>query len=225
MSATSILVSDILQTISDKRGESTTNSNASRIRAVSRAEQDVAGRRFFRTHILPNQTMVGNGTTTYEIGSTTYPMRLKGLTEVYVNGTTDDKKYQIIDYNAFKNVVTNDIGSRVVYEYYDVVNDKWKMVFPVAFTASDTIYYSYYWQPPTRTTTTDHVITEAPMAVVYLALAEIAEGEGEDSVEFLQKAENYINQLIETEESPAINQYYSIQAAENYPKNRGIGSY
>lgn len=85
-------VSNILQIISDKRGESSTNTDANRIRAVSRANKDFANRKFWRFYLLPNQTTVGTASNDYTVGSATYPMRFKGLTEVFVATTTDTVK-------------------------------------------------------------------------------------------------------------------------------------
>jgi hypothetical protein len=98
-------VSYVLQIVSDLRGETTTNTDANRIRAVSRAERDFAKGRFWRTHLLRDQTTTGDGSSTsFAIGSSSYPMRMKGLMEVFVGGTAEAHRYQVVDYAAFINL-------------------------------------------------------------------------------------------------------------------------
>ena len=57
---TKTTVLDILQQISDLRGESTTDTGANRIRFVSRAERDFARRSFRRIFLLKDQAVVGS---------------------------------------------------------------------------------------------------------------------------------------------------------------------
>ncbi len=94
-------VNDVLQIISDLRGESAVNTNADRIRAVSRAYRDFALRNLWRVYLLRNQTTTGAGSADVTIGSATFPMRTKGLAELFIgSGTTEDKRYMILDFNG-----------------------------------------------------------------------------------------------------------------------------
>jgi len=60
MTNINILVSTILQIISDLRGESSVNTDAVRIRAISDANKDFALRKNWGFYLYPNQTMVGS---------------------------------------------------------------------------------------------------------------------------------------------------------------------
>ena len=221
------LVSDILQIISDYRGETTVDASAKRVRAVSRQEQSLAKRKLWNFYLLPNQTQAGDGSSDYTIGSATYPMRQKGLSEVFVGGTTEDKRYQIVDFFKFKNLFNRNNATKIVYPWYDAANDLWKMHINPAPTASDTITYSYYWIPPTRTTSTDGVTFIDDEALARLALSEIYEGEDEDDKAVAQKslAEQIISEEMGIDNMPAQNQTYSMGAVENSITYRGIGSY
>ena len=224
---TKVLISNILQSISDLRGESTVNTSASRVRAVSRAESNYASRRYWRIHLLKDQSITADGSGDYEIGSTTYPMKLKGLVEVYVGGLTDSFKYQIVEQAVYKNIVTNNVSAHVAYEYYDLANDKWKVhinpVVPVATPA----YYSYYFDPPERTSSSDYVYCTNASIIVKLALADIYTSEEEDQKANL--ARNEAEQLIQgesaVEDMPARGQLYTWSANTNSVYPRGIGSY
>lgn len=221
------LVSDILQMISDYRGESSVNSDANRVRAISRQEQSIAKRRFWNFYLLPNQTVAGSGSNDYTIGSATYPMRQKGLSEVFVGSTIESNRYQIVDYYKYKNLYNRNNADKIVYTWYDAANDLWKMHINPAPTASDTITYSFYWIPPARTASTDPVTFIDDEALARLALSEIYEGEEEDDKAIAQKslAEQIIEEAIGVENAPAVNQTYSFGAVENSIKNQGIGSY
>ncbi len=221
------LVSDICQIISDYRGESTVDTSAKRIRAISRQEQSIASRKLFKFYLLPDQSQVGTGSNDYTIGSSTYPMRQKGLCEVFVGGTTEDKRYQIVDFNAYKNIYNSNNAAKIVYEWYDAANDLWKMHINPAPTASDTIYYSYFWLPPTRTASSDPVTYLDDEALARFALSEIYEGEDEDEKAVAQKAqaEQIISEIIGIDNMPAVNQIYSMGAIENSIRPRGYGSY
>lgn len=220
-------VSEIAQIVSDLRGESTVNTGSSRIRAISRAEQDFARRRLWKSHLLANVTTTGDGTNDYAAGSTTYPMRNKGLTEVFVGGTTEDKRYQVIDYVRFKAEFNKNNSSRVAYEWYDTANDLWKMHISPAPETGVTIYYTYFWTPPTRTLTTDEVICGNPEIIAYLASAQIYEGEDEDQKAILarQQAERLIDEQIGDDNMPAVNQTYAMGAIENSGRPQGFGTY
>jgi len=224
-SLTADTVQNVLEMISDLRGETTTNTDAARIRAVSRAERDFAKRAFWRTHLLRDQTQVGDGTGSYTIGSPQYPMRMKGLMEVFVGGTTEDKRYQVVDFNAFKNLYNSNTANQMVYEWYDAANDLWKVKINPSVSLSSTITYAYFWEPPKRTLPTDVVVCPNMRIIALLALAEIYESEDEDdkAIDKKQEAEILINELIGLENTPAINQLYTFgNALSNY---RGIGSY
>jgi len=224
---TSTLVSDILQIISDWRGESAVNSDAARIRAISRAEQDIAMRTYWRHFLLRNQTSVGDGTNDLSIGSASYPMRPKGLTEVFNGGTTEDKRHSLVDFNAWKDAYNRDNATRTIYEWYDAANDIWKVHFGSTVSASTTVTYSYYWMPPKRTLTTERIVCPNPQAVAHLALAEIYHGEDELQKEQLERqlAEQLISEMIGMENAPAHGQTYQMGAVENAGRNRGFGSY
>lgn len=221
------LVSDILQMISDYRGESSVNSDAQRVRAISRQEQSIAGRRFWNLYLLANQTTTGSGVNDYTIGSSTYPMRQKGLSEVFVGGTLESDRYQIVDYHRYKNLYNNNNAEKIVYTWYDVANDLWKMHINPIPTASETITYSYFWIPPVRTASTDAVTFIDDEALARLALSEIYEGEEEDDKAIAQKslAEQILSEAVGVENAPSVNQTYSMGAIENSITSRGYGSY
>jgi hypothetical protein len=224
---TATLVSDICQIISDLRGETSANTSASRIRAISRAEQDFAKRKLWRVFYIKDQATTATSGNDYAVGSTTYPMRNKGLAEVFVDGTTEDKRHAIVDFNVFKRIYNSNSATKLVYEWYDAANDLWKMHISPAPDAGVTITHSYFWEPPTRTTTTDKVICPNPMIIVKLAMADIAESEDDPdtATEMRQMAEQFIQELSATEVMPAVNQQYGFSAIENSVVNRGIGSY
>lgn len=221
------LVSDILQMISDYRGESSVNSDANRVRAISRQEQSIAKRRFWNFYLLPNQTVAGSGVSDYAVGSASYLMRQKGLSEVFVGGTGEQNRYQIVDYFKYKNLYNRNNADKIVYTWYDAANDLWKMHINPAPTASDTITYSFYWIPPARTASTDPVTFIDDEALARLALSEIYEGEEEDDKAIAQKslAEQIIEEAVGIENAPAVNQQYSFGAVENSIKNMGLGTY
>lgn len=224
---TKTLVSDILEMISDWRGESTTDTSASRIRAVSRAEQDFAGRKRWRIYRLPDQTLTAAGTSTETIGSSTYPMRTKGLAEFFVGDTTEVSRHTIVDFNTYKNLYNQNSTTPMVYEYYDVASDAWKVKINPTPTAGQTITYSYYWQPPERTSASDSVVCDNPLIIAHLALADIYGGEEEFEKQQLEQrtAEQMIGEAEGDEEEPADNQSYAMSAIENSLRPKGIGSY
>lgn len=223
--ATAYLVSEILQLISDLRGESSTDTSASRIRAISRGERDLAKRKFFRIHLVKNQTVAtGDGSTVdFTIGTDTYPMRMKGLSELFVGGLTEDKRIGIIDFNDYKLTIAQNAGARVGYEYYDQANKVWKAHINPTPQSSDTIYASWFYMPPVRTLTTEYVLTDDPYVIAYLALADIYHGEDELQLEQLarQEAETRTEELMGTEEMPAENQIYQMKPSER----KGYGNY
>lgn len=229
MSNVTHTITSILQMVSDLRGESATNTDASRVRAVSRAEQDFAGRMFFRVHLKRLVSAgTGDGTTQdFTIGSTSFPMRMKGLTEVSVGGTTEDKRYQVIDYHTYINQVNNDNSRRIAYEWFDVTNDLWKVHINPAPASGSTVYYSYFYEPAAKTSASDNVYCPRPKILAKLALKDIYEGEDEDDKAdtVAQEAEQLISEVMGIENSPAINQVYTMGSIENSTRSRGVGSY
>lgn len=226
-------VEDVLEIVSDLRGESSTNTDAVRIRSVSRANLDFARRMLWRFYRLDNQTSVGDATNDYTIGDATNPMRMKGLTEVFVSATADtyktleSERYTIVDYNQFKNLYNQNNTARLVYEWFDAANDAWKMHINPAPAATDTITYSFYWEPPEKTATTDSVLCPNIKIVALLALAEILESEDEKdaALDAKNEAEMLINEVVGKENSPAVNQLYQMDSTENRTEAQGIGNY
>jgi hypothetical protein len=214
-------------------GESSTNTDAIRIRAVSRANQDFARRMLWSFYRLDNQTTVGTATNDYTIGSSTYPMRSKGLSEVFV-GTTGDtditqesQRYNIVDFLSFKKLYNQDNTYRLVYEWYDKANDLWKMHINPSPKATETITYTYFWEPPTLTATTDEITCPNIRIIALLALADIYSGSDERdlSIESKNEAEMLIAECVSRENTPAKNQQYAMGAVENVTINRGYGTY
>lgn len=223
------LVSTICQKISDLRGESSSNTSANRIRFISESEQELARRMFFRIHLVKDQS-IGTGdasTSTFTIGSTTYPMRMKGLTEVFVGGTTEDKRHEVLDFADYKVRFNNNNSDRIAYEYYDQANDLWKVKISPTPSSGNAITASWYFIPPTRTATTDLVLCENPKIIVHLALAKLYHSEDELQKEQLElkAAEDMIGELMGVENAPAVGQTYQMKASENTGGNRGIGNY
>jgi hypothetical protein len=221
-----ILISDVLQIVSDLRGETTTNTDASRIRAVSRAERDFAGRMNWRCFLIKNLTMAGDTTNSYTIGSASYPMRMKGLNEVFVSSSTttqESERYQVVDFNQFKELYNSNASLKLAYEYYDQANDVWKVYISPAPAATDTITYSYFYKPPVRTASSEYVVCPNPNIIAYLTLADVYEGEDESDAADRYKvlAEQLMRESMGKEEAPAVNQIYQMGAIEGM----GIGTY
>jgi len=233
MSNIRVLVSDVLEIVSDLRGESSTNTDANRIRAVSRANQDFAKRKFWKFYLKPDQTQVGDATNDYTIGSATYPMRFKGLTEVFVAKTTDTVKtlesmrHTIIDFNTYKNLYNQSNSVKIVYEWFDSANDLWKMHINPAPAATDTITYSFYWEPPEITLASEYVICPNTRIIAYLALAEIYDGEDEGDLADKRRieAEQLIAEVIGQDNAPAVNQLITMYPIESATSSTGIGTY
>lgn len=228
--STAYLVSDILQIISDLRGESSVNTAASRVRAISRAERDIAKRRFYRMHLVKDQSL-GTGddsTSVFTIGSATYPMRMKGTAEIFVGGL-DSESYRrsVVDFNVYKNLIARNASATIAYEYFDQANRLWKVKINPIPSTDDPIYASWFYLPPVRTLTTEYVVVEDPFIPAYLALADIYHGEDELQLEQLarQEAEARIGEMDGIEEAPAVNQLYTMPAIENSIRGRGIGTY
>lgn len=195
-------VGDILETISDLRGESSTNTDAVRIRAVSRAEQEVASRKMFSEHLLQEQALTGTATNSYTIGTSVYPMRKRGLVTVYVGDTLESSKYTIVDQKDYREMFNANNAAKIAYEYYDTANDLWKVYINPAPETDAAIKYSYYYLPPTRTSTTNSVISPNSDIVARLALAYILEGEEEYDLadSYKNESEQMISELIGLEQ-------------------------
>lgn len=221
-SLTADTVQNILEIISDWRGESSTNTDAKRIRAVSRAERDIARRGNFRVHLVKNQSIgTGDGTTVdFTIGTTIYPMRMKGLTELFINGTTEDKRVEVVDFTEYKLRYNSNNADRIAYEYYDQANDAWKVRLNPAPSSGSDITASWFFEPPKRTATTDTVIAPDINIIAHMALADLYKSEEEDDIRMdeLQMAENLYKEFLGRENSPAQNQTYNMKTRE-----RGIG--
>jgi len=228
-----LTINDVLQIISDLRGESSVNTDANRLRAVSRANQDFARRRFWKFYRLDDQTMVGTASNNYTIGSSTNPMRMNGLTELFVATTTDTDKtketdrYDIVDFNEYKQRFNNDNTDKMCYVWFDAANDLWKVHINPAPAATETITYSFYWEPPAKTLTSDDVICPDTGIIARLALGEIYESEDEQELADKQKnvAEQLIAEYVSKDNSPAVNQLYQVEAIENMPNKSGYGTY
>jgi len=233
MSNIKYTVEEILQMVSDMKAENSTNTDAERIRFVSNANKDFAKRNFWRTHRLSNQTQVGDATNDYTIDSVTYPMREKGLTEVFVtttgstNMTPEASRRALVDFNVYKNAFNQNNSAKMCYEWYDLETDVWKMHINPAPAATETITYSYFFEPPTLTATTDSVICPNPKIIMYLVLADISHSEEEYEEEQLWRAEaeQLVLERSALENTPAVNQQYSMGAAENSGSIRGYGTY
>jgi hypothetical protein len=220
-------VANLLEMISDLKGESQTDTSAKRLRFLSFRERSLAKRKLWKLFILPNQTATGDGTADYTVGSTTNPMRLNGLSEVFVGGTTADKQYAIIDYHKFKELYNQSNANKVCYVWYDAANKLWKMHLNPAPETGVTITYSYFWIPPKRTTTADYVYFPDDEALARLTLGDIyeAEDEPENAAEQRNMGEQIISEAMGQDNAPGVNQLIKFEAIENMGKDRGIGSY
>lgn len=221
-------VQNVLQVVSDLRGETSTNTDAVRIRAVSRAERDFARRRFWRTHLLVGQTTTGDGlATSFTVGSTLYPMRFKGLVSLFVDGTDIQNRYDLVDSPTFQTRYNADHTDQIAYEWYDAANDAWKVRINPIVPNGDVITYSYYWEPPKRTSTSDVVVCPNMDILARLAMAYIYEGEDEPdkAQDNFRLAEQLIDEAAGTEDAPAIGTLIAMDAIENDGKQRGVGTY
>lgn len=222
-------ITNVLQIVSDLRGESSANTSANRVRAVSRSERDVAKRKFWRLFLLREQTAgTGDGVTaSFTVGSSTYQMRDKGLYEVFVGGYNESNRYTIVDHTQFQAAVNQNASARLAYQWYDAANDLWKVRINPIPSTGDVVYYSYFWVPAAKTSATDYVYCFDMKILAHLANADIYEGEEEPdmSLDQINKAEVLIASYEGVEEAPAINQVYQMQSVENRASSRGIGSY
>ena len=173
-------VQDILQIIADVRGETSVDTSSKRIRAIARADADFANRRFWHFYRLPNQTMAGTGSNDLAIGDATHPCRIHGLSELFVGSTIEGNRYEIVSYETFKVKFNDNNAHKMVYQWYDAVNDLWKLHFSVVPANTETITYTYYWEPATQTLETDTVITPNPDIQARMANSYIYEGDDEE---------------------------------------------
>lgn len=229
MAVLSPTVTTILQVISDLRGESAINSDTVRIRMISRSALDFSLRKRWKIFLRPNITASGDGSTNaFTIGNASFPCRPNGLDEVFVGGTTEDKRYQTIDYNQYKKLYNNNNAAQIVYQYYDQTNDLMKMyINPVPALGTNNITYSYFFQHPAVTAVTDVVYCNDPIVIAKMALADLYHSEDELQKELQQRqdVEQLINQYFGDDNSPANNQLYAMGAIESSITNKGIGGY
>ena len=220
-------VENILQTISDLRGESTTNTDADRIRAVSRAYELYNRRRLWLVHRRSDQTLTGDGTNDYTVGTATYPMRHKGVAEVFVDGTTEDKRHSLVDYFTFKNLYNRNNATKLVYEWYDQENDDWKVHINPAPESGAVITYSYFYFPPKITATTDTLVCGDMDIIVNYAMSYIYKSEEEDDLALVAKneAEQAMLEQEGLENMPGRGQLYAQSSIENQVSAHGIGTY
>ncbi len=221
-------VQTILQNISDLRGEATVNTDASRIRAVSNAALDFSLRRRWKLYLRSNIVATGDGVNNaYSIGTTSFPCRPNGLSEVFVDGLGEPQRYAICDYNEYKVRFNRNNAEQIVYQYYDQAADTMKMYINPIPGSAKVITYSYYFQHPPVTTTTDLVYCQDPGTIAVLALADIYHSEDELQKEIQQRnqAEQEIAQFEGDDNTPAQNQLYAMGAIENSITRSGIGNY
>lgn len=216
-------VLEVLTEIADLRGESSVNTDADRIRAVTKAEYQIAVRKMFAWLRVSGATTTGDGDNEYEIGSATYPMREKGLFEVYVGGTEESDRYDVISYEEYLSRYNANNADRIAYEYYSAADDKYYVYINPAPETGDTITYSYYYLPPKRTAITDSVVCGNIDALVRLATAYLYENEEEyqRADELKAEAEQIIVEVVGVDNSPNVNQLRTVSAIEG----KGIGSY
>lgn len=220
-------ISGVLQIVADLRGETSVNTNANRVRAVSRAERDFARRKKWDFFHLKNQTASGTGASAYTIGTATYNYLEHGLSELFVGDIIEENRFDIVDYHRYKLLYNNNPSSKLVYEYYDAANELWKIYLNPAPSASETITYSHYWIPAKKTNATDVVHCPDMRILAHLALADIYSGEDEDdkSIDSKNMAEQLINEVLGASNSPNVNQLYSFSSIVNARGTRGLGSY
>lgn len=223
-------ISNVLQIVSDWRGEASTNTDANRVRAVSRAERAFARRKLWDYFHLKDQTMSGDGNNNYTIGSATNQYMEKGLSELFVSsdgGTTEDKRHQIVDFHRYKNIYNNNNATKMVYEWYDSTNDFWKIHINPAPSNADTITYSYFWVPAKKTLASETVYCPDMNILAHLALADIYQGEDEQDLSLDEKAaaEQIISEIFGIQNSPNVNQLYSMSSITNATSFRGLGTY
>lgn len=223
-------ITSVLQIVSDWKGESSTNTDADRVRAVSRSEVTFARRKLWDYFHLKNQTVSGDGSNDYTIGDATNRYQEKGLSEVFVStdgGTSEDKRYAIVDFHRYKNIYNNNNSAKICYEWYDSANDLWKIHINPAPSASDTITYSFYWQPAPKTSSSDTVYCPDINILAHLTAAEVYMGEDEQDLaqDELALAEQIISEMFGKSNSPNVNQLYSMSSSTNSITFRGIGTY
>lgn len=223
-------ISNVLQIVSDWRGESTIKTDANRVRAVSRSERAFARRKLWDYFHLKNKTQSGDGGNDYTIGDSTNHYMEKGLSELFVStdgSTTEDKRYSIVDYHRYKNIYNNNTSTKMVYEWYDSANDLWKIHINPAPAADETLTYSHFWVPAKKDSSSDTVYCPDMNILAHLSLAEIYQGEDEidSSLDEKQAAEQIISEIFGIQNSPNVNQLYSMTSITNAISFRGIGTY
>ena len=93
--------------------------------------------------------------------------------------------------------------------------------------ATDTITYSFYWEPPELTLTSEYVICPNTRIIAYLALAEIYDGEDEGDLADKRRieSEQLIQEIVGQDNAPAVNQLYQVYPNESSSTEQGIGTY
>jgi hypothetical protein len=94
-----------------------------------------------------------------------------------VGGTARENRREVVDFAQFKELYDENNDANIAYEYFDQANDVWKVRVNPTPDTGDEVTASWYYIPPTRTTTSDSVITSDPYIIAYLALADIYHGE------------------------------------------------
>lgn len=215
-------VLNVLNTISDFRGENDTNTDARRIRAISRSEKSLAKRTNWKLFYLPDQTITTDGSATYALGSSNYPLKQKGLMEIYVGGTGSEHKYQIIEPFEFKDRFSRKPTDHICYTTYDPVTDSWNVTISPTPDDNVTITYSYYWMPPERTATSDVVLCVDMEGLARLSNADLYDGEDEPEKAAIErnKVEQIFSDELSEEDSPGMTQTISFGST-----NSGYGNY
>lgn len=216
-------VESILEAISDYRGENTTNTDARRIRAVSRSEGTIAQRTNWELNQINNQTITSTGVATYTVGSTDYPLREKGMIELFVDGTAETNRYTICDAKTFKQLYNDNPLNQLYFVEYVPATDIWQVTISPTPETGITITYSYFWTPPERTLTTDSVVCIDMEALARLALAEVYDGEDEPEKAAIErnKVEQILSGAQQIDDGPATGQTY-VDSGNN---SSGIGNY
>lgn len=216
------LISDILQGISDARNESSVNTDAKRIRAVSNAEIDFFKRYNWTIAFKKNVVTTGDGGNDYTIGTLSFPMREKGLTELFVGGLLESNRVQVVSITDYQELINGDPNSKVCYEYYDQDNDAWKVHINPAVDTGVTIYYSYFFEPASKTLTSEYVYCNNRKILIKNALVEIYTSEEEDQKAAIagQEAEQLIMSEIAKEDATNVGQTISFKV-----KAPGLGTY
>lgn len=228
MSSVTNTVQQILEAVSDIKGESSTNVDAIRIRFVARAVNNFANRRFWLIHLKRNSTVTADGVNQdYTIGDSTYTMRKNGLAEVYVGGLTEDKRYELVDFMKYQNLINQNPTGQYVYEWYDQANDLWKLHLSKLPDNGTTIYYSHFYIPIDVTSTSSTVICYDMDYIISSVLGFVyqSEEDPETAAMYKNEAEQTMKAMEGLEEAPAHNQLKTMSPYQSGTRDRGYGTY